>query len=181
MRVVLPFLVALLLVVTSAVSPTLGTTPTADDELIVPGVRIGKWTLQMTIDDLLRMNGAVSPVLFYAEPARSRDFWQYSWYSVAFGAQTFDKKKVEVPVAGVGGDRNRVVFYRTDKGVTLFQSKRSDILKVYGEPTVVLGGTRFILIYDKIGLGFRLFNVEDGGIREMWVFRPGNAKNIWKF
>src|SRR3990170_4152679 len=28
-----------------------------DDKLIVPGVRIGKWTLKMTINDLLRMNG----------------------------------------------------------------------------------------------------------------------------
>ena len=28
-----------------------------DDKLIVPGVRIGKWTLKMTIPDLERMNG----------------------------------------------------------------------------------------------------------------------------
>ncbi len=28
-----------------------------DDKLIVSGQRIGKWTLEMTIDDLLRING----------------------------------------------------------------------------------------------------------------------------
>jgi len=28
-----------------------------DDKLIVPGVRIGKWTLEMTIDTLRQMNG----------------------------------------------------------------------------------------------------------------------------
>ncbi len=32
-----------------------------DDKLIVPGQRIGKWTLDMTVEDLDRMNGQGSP------------------------------------------------------------------------------------------------------------------------
>ncbi len=45
----------------------------------------------------------------------------------------------------------------------------------------IIGG--YILIYDKIGLGFRVFGEGDegGGIRVIWVFRPGSAKTIWKF
>ena len=54
MRVVavLGFLLFLLLLV----QPPLTQVP--DDKLIVPGQRIGKWTLDMSIDDLLKMNGA---------------------------------------------------------------------------------------------------------------------------
>ena len=35
-----------------------------DDALIVPGERIGKWTLQMTIDDLVRCNGPARSAFF---------------------------------------------------------------------------------------------------------------------
>ncbi len=175
--------ILLLLTVLLMAPPAVSQPP--DDKLVVPGVRIGKWRLQMTIDDLLRMNGPASPVLHYADSIRSRDFWQYSWYSVAFGAQTFDKKKVEVLVAGAGGDLNSVVPYRTDKGVILLKSVRSDILKGYGKPTVALkpDDTHYVLIYDMIGLGFGVFGEGDegGGVRVIWVFQPGSAKSIWKF
>ncbi len=168
---------ALLLLVAPAVSQA------DDDHLIMPGVRIGKWMLKMTIDELLQMNGAVSPTLFLAGGQLSlsarRDSWTYEWVLLAFGASTFDRKKVEVLTGGIGGG---VVPFKTDKGITLLQSKRSDIFKVYGEPTVVLKGAygQSELIYDKIGIGFRVFN-DGGGIRLIFVFRPGTAKSFWKF
>ena len=48
----------LLLVLTTAAA---GAPPGPDDRLIVPGQRIGKWTLQMTYADLLRLNGSEKP------------------------------------------------------------------------------------------------------------------------
>jgi hypothetical protein len=170
-------LVSLLLLVAPAASQT------TNDNLVVPGVRIGKWTLQMTIDDLLRMNGPGSPQLFNAGChlglSARRDFWLYPWALLAFGADTFDQKKVEVLIAGIGGG---VVPFKIDKGLTLLQSKRSDILTVYRKPTVVLKGAygQSDLIYDKIGLGFRV-SYDGGRIRLIYVFRPGTAKSLWKF
>jgi len=35
------------------------------------------------------------------------------------------------------------------------------------------------MIYDALGIGFQVFR--DGAMREIQIFRPGTAKNIWKF
>lgn len=52
MRTVLALsIIALLLLASPAVSQV------PDDKLIVAGQRIGKWTLEMTVDDLFRING----------------------------------------------------------------------------------------------------------------------------
>ncbi|MGH2375177.1 MAG: hypothetical protein ACRDIC_17120, partial [bacterium] len=45
------FLVLLMMQVPTVASPT------PDDTLVMPGLRMGKWTLTMTIDDLVRMHG----------------------------------------------------------------------------------------------------------------------------
>jgi hypothetical protein len=45
------FLLLLLLLAPPATSQV------PDDKLIVSGQRIGKWALEMTVDDLVRMNG----------------------------------------------------------------------------------------------------------------------------
>ncbi len=65
----------------------------------------------------------------------------------------------------------------------LLQSTQSDILKVYGKPTTMLkaASTGMLdLIYDEIGVGFRVLD-PSGTIRHIKVFRPGSAKNIWRF
>ncbi len=145
--------------------------------MIVPGVRIGKWTLQMTLDDLLREIGPSIPQL-YTDISNRRDFWVYIWNS--FAVYTSDKKKIEVLVAG-RGMVSPVPVYRTDKGITLSRSTRSDIVKAYGETTVVLktGNGQSIVVYDGIGLGFRL--LDEDAIRLILVFQSGSAKSIWKF
>ena len=88
-----------------------------NDKLIVPGVRIGKWTLAMTIDNLLRMNGPASTEVLYAGGEESLDFRRdsslYGWESVGVGANTFDKKTIVALVAGV---RGAMVPYKTDRG-----------------------------------------------------------------
>ena len=177
MKAAILLLLALLLTAGPAASQT------SDDTLIVPGVRIGNWTLKMTIDDLLRMNGPVSPVFFNAgsEPALDtrQDVWVYGWLLHALGAATVDRRTIDVLIAGEGG---RVVPFRTDRGISLFQSKRGSILTVYGKPTVALKPAygQSELIYEKIGLGFRVY---DGGgdIQAIFVFRPGAARGFWKY
>jgi hypothetical protein len=70
------------------------TSAPTEDYLIVPGARIGKWTLQMTIDDLLRVNGPATIERLAAGEeqnlAARRDSWLYGWASAALGAETFD-------------------------------------------------------------------------------------------
>lgn len=170
-----------------------------DDKLIVPGKRIGKWTLEMTIADLERMNGPGTRILFRAgdRPAAdaARDFTQVTWKSIIVGAVTVDQKTVVALVwNGEGPYLNSVMvgwqLYKTDKGISL-ESKREQVLKAYGKPTAETSpgqgpgaptqrlahwaDTR--LIYDQVGIAFRFY--ADGTMYSLHVFLPG--KGIWKF
>ncbi|HEV2173357.1 MAG TPA: hypothetical protein VGR71_07310 [Nitrospira sp.] len=174
---------AVVLLMAGGVSATRAATAGQVDNLIVPGVRVGKWTLTMTVDELLKMNGPATPILFHAgmEEALSarRDSWTYGWQSPALGAETFDKKKVEDLIAGVRGG---VVPYKTNRNVALLSGSRDDVLKAYGKPTVILKAASAGLsdfVYDHIGIAFRLENT--GAIHTIEVFRPGKARDLWKF
>lgn len=149
-----------------------------DDRLIVPGVRIGKWTLSITIDDLLRMNGPGSRQTHMTTDASDADavsdFTVVSWGSI--GAVTYDQKRVVALRVGYGS-----LGYRTTLGIG-FQATRDHVLKVYGKPTAettpLLGSTR--LIYDKIGIAFVINASTAAGV--MWditVFKPGTADRLW--
>jgi hypothetical protein len=174
MKIGILLVLSLLLAVGPAVPQAL------DDALIVPGVRIGKWTLQMTIDDLVRSNGPARSAFFtkgHAPEADAiRDFSQYDWESLGIAAITFDGHGIEVLAAGVGA---ALRSHKTDKGIG-FQSDRGAVLKAYGTPTAVTlpeqGQTN--LIYDEIGVAFRLFN--GGRVRIIYVFRPGTARRFWQ-
>lgn len=165
-------LLALLLLVAPAVSQT------PDDKLIMPGVRIGKWTLAMKIDDLVRMNGPaqIVPIVGGTAPVADtiHDYTIFLWNPLDLGAFTFDRKKVEV--LGTGALMN----YKTAKGIGL-KSTRSETVATYGKPTAETiprdGLTH--LIYEKFGISFLFFNT--GQIRNIYVFRPGTAKTFWKF
>jgi hypothetical protein len=62
------------------------------------------------------------------------------------------------------------------------EDRKGHHLKAYGEPTVetVPRPGQKNMIYDAIGVDFRVYD-SGGAIREMLVFPPGTAKNIWKF
>lgn len=69
-----------------------------------------------------------------------------------------------------------MVPYKTDRGILLLQSTRTDIEKTYGTPTVVLKAAStgsFDLIYDKIGIAFLVWG--SGEIRTISIFRP-----VWR-
>ncbi len=169
-------LVSLLFLVAPAVSQT------PDAQLIVPGARIGKWTLQMTVDDLVRMNGPAQVGQIWegvagVGAADFRDTNWFHWERQDLMAFTFFRQNVEALSVGWLA----IINYKTAKGVGV-RSTRSEIVAAYGKPTVEImpweGQTR--LIYDKIGISFVVLN-GGGEIRTIQVFRPGTAKNIWKF
>ncbi len=170
--------VALLLLLVLAAS---GNSQVPDDKLIVPGVRIGKWTLAMTVDDLARMNGGpgIRIPLMAGETDNAdlaRDVIRLLWETVY--AATVDEKTVyhlAITRLNQGADS-----YETAKGIS-FKSTRAQVLEAYGEPTAETkpSAGEIRLIYDKIGIWFRF----DPGarMRSLSVFRPGTAKDIWKF
>jgi len=148
-----------------------------DDQVIVPGVRIGKWTLKMTLDELNKMNGtaAVSQVL---DPEyRSATFAFYSWSSLDFGAGADGSHRVEWFAVGF---TYAVIPWKTQEGIGL-QNTRADVLKAYGKPSVetIPGPGLKNLIYDAIGIDFQVYD-SGGNIKEIRIFRPGTAKSIWK-
>jgi len=147
---------------------------TSNDKLIVPGVRMGKWTLNMTIDNLVGVNGAAStrPIQNSDMIREVTEFW---WSSSPLVAGTFDGHKVVYFVTGATG---QPISYKTDKGIGQ-RSTMADVRDTYGKPTaetMPMGGPQ--LLYDKIGIGFQ-FRAQT--MHLIMIFPPGTAKDIWKF
>lgn len=154
-----------------------------DDGLIVPGQRMGNWTLDMTVDDLLRMNGprkaigAVfgsweSVVRMQYRDLVSTDFWIHRWDHLGLRALTLGRENQRIWSLGTSE-----AVYRTARGVRR-GATRGAVEAAYGKPTVVTvpGAGRLHLIYDQLGLAVRVSNE-----RVDWiiVFRPGTAKERW--
>jgi hypothetical protein len=153
-----------------AASPAVSQVP--DDKLIVPGQRIGKWTLEMTIRDLVQMNGPATtiftPNLLDIVPPPLR---RYDWEPLGFGALTRDGQRVEF----------FLVFspaFKTEKGVGP-GSNRVAVQSAYGTPTAeTRAGVTTRMIYDAIGFAANMEGDRVGGSN---VFRPGTGKSIWSF
>jgi len=159
-----------------------------DDKLIVPGQRIGKWTLEMTIDTVLQMNGPRNiPRGIPGTPldrmrayfADSNDeIWWHWWADLGFSAATRgrDVQRIEY-IFTDNGD------FKTDKGVIPEVTTREAVESAYGRPTVVTRAGpvagRVRLIYDEIGLA--VIVRPDGMARFVFVFRPGTARTLWNF
>jgi hypothetical protein len=153
-----------------------------DDKLIVPGQRIGKWTLAMTIDDLLRMNGPRNgrsmglPALSHAVGTEvAADLWAHRWLDRGLVALTIgEKSQVVVELMMVLSE------YKTDKGIGVGSSKEA-MQSAYGSPTAAVvprSGWRTAL-YDKIGFTVALGPSNTASY--VTVFRPGTAKQLYKF
>jgi len=67
---------SLLMMLLLTASPASSQVP--DDAPIMPGLRIGRWTLEMTIDDLVRVNGQGGTVAL-SHPAYVGAFTVVSW------------------------------------------------------------------------------------------------------
>ena len=144
-----------------------------DDKLIVPGQRIGNWTLEMTIQALTRANGQpalVSPPIWGdGLPGLVEHYWP----AIGLRAGTFDGQSI----AYIEVDPENTA-YKTEKGIG-WNSPSAAVTTAYGTPTAITtaGYGRSRWIYDSIGLSFIVLNF----VRRAEIFKPGSARSIWKF
>lgn len=161
-----------------------------DDKLIVPGQRIGKWTLGMTVGDLLKMNGERQGISY--KPLQrlphtdmvSPDVWEHHWDRLdGFYALTVGRDSQRVIVLAIEGTK-----YKTANAIGPIESSQIGIEAAYGKPTAVTVADQSVLtvIFNEIGLAAWVTRPEwktfpPGTIYTMLVFRPGTAKSIWKY
>lgn len=160
-----------LLVLLILLTATQAASQVPDDKLIVPGQRIGKWTLDMTMAELVQMNGPPESTPWTAGGADLADgIWRHTWYPHALRA--FAQGPTEQRIVALVA---MSTAYKTTKGVGPATSQKS-VEAAYGKPTAVtmVSAAEPRWIYDKIGL----FAIIGGNVG---VFRPGTAKTIWKF
>ena len=165
----------LLLLIFLVASPVASQVP--DDKLIVPGVRIGKWTLELTVSELTQMNGRRSFVGAAVGTDLVGNFTAHCW----------DLQRV-FQLCAFTADGRRVEWLRfdhtgfaTEKGVKP-GGTRQQVAAAYGTPTADVewaAGSGRRIIYDQIGLTAHV--TSDGAVANFVVFRPGMAKTVWKF
>lgn len=160
-----------------------------DDKLIVPGQRIGKWTLGMTIDDQLKMNGPRRGLSY--KPLQplphtdmvSPDVWEHHWDQLdGFYALTVGRDSQEVIVLAIEE------AYKCAKGIGAGGSLQQAMEAAYGKPAAVTVADKSVntVIFDEIGLAAWVTRPEwtaypAGTVYTMLVFRPGTARSIWKY
>lgn len=164
-------------------------------KLIVPGQRIGQWTLAMTIDGLVRQKGPVVTTHRPADGDAREGMTEFLWGVQFADPQQLRGDKVEL----IAGTRDRkkieylslrgIVDLRTIKGVRVGDFWTS-IEAAHGRPSATTKwtgpewtgrpgiGTFERWIYDGKGLAFWLAT---GSVRRIYVFRPGTAKQLWRF
>jgi hypothetical protein len=143
-----------------------------DDNLIVPGTRIGKWTLTTTVGDLLQTFGPTPGLTLPPGPLYQAGFTLLAWpSSPSLSVLTRDRRKIELLFIGSrGGD------YTTEKGVSVGKAG-TFVLEGYGSPGTRVPANRNILVYDDIGIAF---NVSDDRVSTIFVFRAREAASIWR-
>lgn len=143
-----------------------------DDRVVVAGSRIGKWTLTMTVDDLVRMNGPANTRSSAFSDFVPNVFW-YAWESLGIGAASHDRRHVDYLAV------HQVPDYQTQKGIG-YKAGRKALVAAYGEPTVesdvfVRGRIVTRLFYEKQGMAF--FLLEDV-VQLVLIFRPGSISEM---
>ncbi len=168
MAVILAFLA-----VAVATAPALSQAP--PDRSIVPGARIGPWTLQMTIDEFVAQLGRPTRIMSAGQLGADiqTDLRAHNWNSVGLLVYTRDGQHALLM------EINQAPEYVTEKGVR-WDTLRADVEAAYGPPTKVSqwGQSNLNLLYDGIGLEVYLSQV--ARVQGLGVFRPGTASSIWK-
>ncbi len=179
MKIISLVVLSLVLVVVGSSAATLG----PEDKLIVPGERIGKWTLAMTVDELVRLQGPAIRLLGTAgispHADAVHDSTLFYWHRIPVGAIAFgQQKRVDALITGVAIRPESGGEYKTDRAIG-FQSTRADVLKTYGQPTAVTvpQPQEARLIYDALGIAL-WFDV-GGRLRSVTIFRKGTASRYW--
>ncbi len=178
----------LLLLILLVAPPVASQVP--DDKLIVPGVRIGKWTLELTIADLVSMNGAQNTGFLWSsailrasalEPDLQDGITFHIWERQGLIAGTRDGKTLVFLVAVEAPE------YRTSGGIG-FGSAPGAVEAAFGKLGAVTqwlyGGRAGELlttwIYDALGVAI-VANPGRDSVFSAYVFRPNSARTIWQF
>jgi len=148
---------------------------TPDDNLIVPGQRIGKWTLAMSVEAIVKVLGEppfLMEGLSGGVPTQP-GVLAYDWRG-PFGLGLGTKNDRTVLVLYTSG----TLKYKTAKGVK-YGAPLGSVESAYGKPTATLLAAQGSLdIYDRLGLAVRYHR---GKVEIIAVFLPGTAQRIWKF
>jgi len=159
--------------------PRLAGANTSPDRRIVPGERIGQWTLDMTIsqiDDVI--SGSPTRSSGVADPRPGPDFRSgfvtVLWPGRSVGAGTNDTATGKAVCLIVWSPE-----FQTLEGVGP-GSDHQAVIKSYGTPLTLTtaGPESSRLIYDGVGMAFV---VKRAVVQQIYIFRPGDAKRIWKF
>jgi hypothetical protein len=160
----------------------------APEKLIVPGKGIGPYSLDMTVDDLVKATGGMQAVgppdgqtTFFAPSSLNlrdgQDLWAHRFDHKGFRVTTKQKDDQRIVVMNAPQSS---VGYTTKEGITL-GSTRDAVEAAFGKPDHVTlpNESHAHLIYDKLGIGVRVRNTT-GQVDNIIVFRPGEAKERWK-
>lgn len=172
MKVAWLCVLALLLVVSPVLSQV------SDDKLIVPGQRVGAWTLQMTVQEIVGALGRQTRISSGGQLGTDfqGDLRVYRWERVGLNAYTRDDRSILLLEA------DNAPEFVTEKGVK-WGMPRADVESAYGRPTRVtqwgrLDPAQVTLQYNEIGL--EVFFTQTSSVGGIGVFRPGAASSIWK-
>jgi hypothetical protein len=174
--------VSALLVLAVAVLPAAA--EVADDARVVPGERIGGWSLTMTIDELVRLNGPKRAVgapegetVIELRNLRDsmRPLWAHRWDHLRVRAVTFERD-----AAAVEGLTTSDARFRTAQGIGV-GSSRAEVERAYGPPTAVTdaNGRQVHVIYDELGITFRVSN-DRQQVDLVNVFPARTARTRWR-
>lgn len=148
--------------------------PTAN--LIVPGERIGPWSLGITVPQLRRLFGPSSPSCRGWEVDQIGALGEYCPAEVYIFHR--GNRPVHIRVGQI------TPFSHTAEGIGI-GSSLATVLATYGRPTGTsrigddFGGYRR-LVYDGMGLALRV-NLVTETVVAISVFKPGTARSIWQF
>lgn len=160
----------------------------SSDKAIIPGERIGPAAIMMSLDQLAQVLG---PKQALGRPANGQTVLQQAETatSQASVVHRFDHVGIRA-VTPSGADRVEIIAtynstdtdhaFATKEGVRI-GSTRSEVEAAYGKATAVLGSAPnpAQMIYDDRGLGLRL--TAENKVDLIQVFRPGAARQRWKF
>ena len=167
-------LLILLIVVPRALSQV------PDDRLIVPGQRIGKWTLEMSVDDLVRMNGGdYFENKDTSEDLRSELLFRY-WLHLAL-------------LAGYRRGQTRIEYLGSTGGALIFPSgaptrmalkeKYPDIVLIHTQSSILLSPPARLAYQTANGIGLN-YDITPQKVIEAFGAPTGEAivtlgKAVW--
>ncbi len=152
--------------------------PAPNDQVIVPGERVGIVRIGDGLDEVIRMLGEVPTASGSERPGQPSGWIRYQWRNRVYAYVEKDKRVITE--AGVWAPNPREIAqppFRTSGGIGL-GSTESQVVAAFGAPTRRQHGTRHVIyIYSSRGIAFFIGTSADyafyGQVYDIFVFPPG--------